>query len=188
MKFVFTNIILLLSLNGFSQQKWTLDSCITYAFKNNLQIQEAQINEQIQSKEVRFQKNKRLPTLSATVNNGFSYGFQQVFSGEFVGQYKEIQSYKNNGSINASVTLWNKNAQKISIENEKINLKITVLNTEQKKFELQLDIIAKYYSILIAKERLQLAKQTFENREKQTQNKEQLYELGTISKSVLSEE
>ena len=188
MKFASTSIALLLSTNTFPQKKWDLQDCFSYAYKNNLQIKEASLAQQIQAKEVKFQKNKRLPTLSARINNGFSYGFQQVFSGEFVGQYKEIQSYRNDGAVNASIVLWNKNAQKIRIENEEINLINSLLATQQKKIELQMEIIAKYYSVLIAKERLELAKQVFENREKQKENKEELYQLGNIARNLLSQE
>lgn len=188
MKFISISMALLLSINTFSQKKWDLQDCLSYAYKNNLQIKEASLAQQIQAKEVKFQKNKRLPTLSARINNGFSYGFQQVFSGEFVGQYKEIQSYRNDGSVNASIVLWNKNAQKIRIENEEINLINSLLAAQQKKFELQMEIIAKYYSVLIAKERLELAKQVFENREKQKENKEELYQLGNIARNLLSQE
>lgn len=188
MNFLLYSLLLLTCLNTFSQKKWSLDDCITYAFKNNLQVHESISLQKTQIKELEFQKNKRLPSLSATINNGLSYGFQQVFSGEFVGQYKEIKSYGNDVRMNASITLWNKNALKINIQKEEINLKNTLLTTQQKKFELQLEIIAKYYSVLIAKERLQIAKQIFENTNSHKKNKEKLFRLGNISKSVLSEE
>jgi outer membrane protein len=188
MNFFTNSAMLLLSLSVFSQQEWKLDECIAFAFKNNLQILESSIRPKIQATELSFQKNKRLPSISATVNNGISYGFQQVFSGEFVGQYKEIKSYGNEFRINASITLWNKNAQKINIEKEKIYLNTSLLNTQQQKFELKLEIIAKFYSVLIAKERLQLAKQIFNTSKKHRENKEKLYRLGSISKSILSED
>lgn len=188
MKLLINILPLLLSFNLFTQEKWSLEDCISFAFLNNLQIMEANFQHQIQAKELKFQKNKRLPVLSATLNNSLSYGFQQMFSGEFIGQYKEIRSYRNDARINASVTLWNNNAQKINIQNQEIKLKTTLLTTQQNKFELKLEIIAKYYSVLIAKERLQLAKNIFANREKFIKSKEKLFELGNIAKNELSEE
>lgn len=68
MKFISISMALLLSINTFSQKKWDLQDCLSYAYKNNLQIKEASLAQQIQAKEVKFQKNKRLPTLSARIN------------------------------------------------------------------------------------------------------------------------
>lgn len=181
-------IYLLLSLNTKNfAQTWSLEQCLDHAFITNLQIKELKLNEKLAEQDFKFEKNKQLPVLSATLNNSLSTGFQQVFSGDFVGEYKAVQSYHNNLYASSSIDIWNKNAQKLKIENEKINIKTARLDIESKKFQIQLEIISKYYSLLITKERLKVAEERYKNTQIQYEKSEKSYKLGFISSKDLND-
>lgn len=47
MKKIFLSIVLLSSGFLFAQEKWSIEECISYAAKNNLTIQNNQLNEQL---------------------------------------------------------------------------------------------------------------------------------------------
>ncbi|MBW8332110.1 MAG: TolC family protein [Prolixibacteraceae bacterium] len=67
-------IVILLSLQISAQEKWTLNECIGYAIKNNLQLQDAQLNEKIAGLNYRQSKWNLLPGVGAGVDAGLNYG------------------------------------------------------------------------------------------------------------------
>lgn len=162
-------------------QTWNLNQCLDFALSTNLQLKELELNVKLSEQDLKFHQNKQLPKLSATLNNGLFSGFQQVFSGDFVGEYKAVQSYNNNLYASASIDVWNKNAQQLKIENKKTGLNTARLDIEQSKLQLQIEIISKYYSVLIAKERKHIAEETYKNSQVQYEKSEKLYNLGYLS-------
>jgi outer membrane protein len=74
-------ILLLLILIQFSaslqlaaQEKWTLNDCINYALKNNLQLQAADMDKQMAEVSYRQSKWNRLPGIGAGSDAGMNYG------------------------------------------------------------------------------------------------------------------
>lgn len=182
----FLMVLLFFGIYTLKAQVYSLEQCIDIAIKNNFQLKQEILKSDYKEQELQFQKNVQKPVLSSQINNGLSSGFQQVFSGNFVGEYKSVQSYANQGSLDFSMNIWNKNAQQIKIESEKINVKIAQLAIENQKFSLSLEVMAKFYNVLIAKERLKIAEQIYTNRKNQFEKEERLYKVGQISLSKLN--
>jgi len=67
-------IVLLLSLQINAQEKWTLNECIGYAIKNNLQLQDAGMNEKLAGINYRQSKWNLLPGVGAGADAGLNYG------------------------------------------------------------------------------------------------------------------
>lgn len=67
-------VLLMLALQGNAQEKWTLNHCITYAIKNNLQLQDAQMNEKLAGVNYRQSKWDLLPGIGAGADAGLNYG------------------------------------------------------------------------------------------------------------------
>jgi outer membrane protein len=173
-------IVFISSFSFLNSQTYTLNDCLTLAEKNHLQIKELQISQKVAENELKIQKNKQLPLVSSTLNNGFTSGFQQVFSGSILGEYKLVNSYSNQLTADVSVDIWQKNAQKIKIENEKINVFIASLQVEKSLFELKLEVIARYFSLLIIRERKEVAKRWHQHREIQIEKSEKSYKNGNL--------
>lgn len=57
-----------------AQDKWTLNVCIDYAIKNNLKLQNAELNEQIAGQSYKQSKLNLLPGVSAGADAGRNYG------------------------------------------------------------------------------------------------------------------
>src|SRR5665647_1063228 len=71
--FVFL-ILLLLNIQGNSQERWSLNECITYAIKNNLEIHQADLSVQIAGQGYQKSKWNLLPGVGGGANAGRSYG------------------------------------------------------------------------------------------------------------------
>ena len=67
-------LLFLLSVQVSAQEKWTLNNCISYAINNNLQLQDAGLNEKIAGVNYRQSKWNLLPGISAGADAGLNYG------------------------------------------------------------------------------------------------------------------
>jgi outer membrane protein len=67
-------IMLILSLQVTAQEKWTLNECIAFAIKNNLQLQDAGMNEKLAGLNYRQSKWNLLPGIGAGADAGLNYG------------------------------------------------------------------------------------------------------------------
>lgn len=67
-------IIGLLSMQLGAQEKWSLNDCINYAIKNNLQLKAVKINEEIAGINSRQSKWNLLPAVGAGADAGMNYG------------------------------------------------------------------------------------------------------------------
>jgi outer membrane protein len=67
-------IVLIMSLQATAQKKWTLNECIAFAIKNNLQLQSEAINENIAGLNYRQSKWNLFPGVSAGADAGLNYG------------------------------------------------------------------------------------------------------------------
>ncbi len=86
----FLMILLFFGIYTLKAQVYSLEQCIDIAIKNNFQLKQEILKSDYKEQELQFQKNVRKPVLSSQINNGLSSGFQQVFSGNFVGEYKSV--------------------------------------------------------------------------------------------------
>jgi outer membrane protein len=62
------------SLQVAAQEKWTLNDCINYALKNNLQLQSVDMDKQLAEVSYRQSKWNRLPGIGAGSDAGMNYG------------------------------------------------------------------------------------------------------------------
>jgi outer membrane protein len=67
-------ILLMLGLQVNAQERWSLKECITYAIKNNLQLHQADLSEQIASQGYQKSKWNLLPGIGAGADVGRNYG------------------------------------------------------------------------------------------------------------------
>ncbi len=74
MKLILSLMILFLSLQMQAQERWSLNECITYAIKNNLEIHQADLSVQIAGQGYQKSKWNLLPGVGGGANAGRSYG------------------------------------------------------------------------------------------------------------------
>ena len=77
LKKVFCISLLSIGVLGFSQKKWTIQECVDYAIKNNLQIQAQAYNKDVQTKNLEIAKRDYLPSVSRSLGTTASFGNTQ---------------------------------------------------------------------------------------------------------------
>ena len=72
-KFLFL-AVLLLGLHLSAQEKWTLNECITFAIKNNLELRNADLTENLATTNYNQSKWNLLPGLGGGADAGMNFG------------------------------------------------------------------------------------------------------------------
>jgi len=131
-----------------AQQKWSLEQCIEYALKNNLSIKSTELT--TKSQEIRHQKarNQRLPDLSASGSQYFSFG--QSMNNQGIYENKNSQSYS--GGLSSSVNIFSGFQVKNNIKAQEFTLLATLEDLNKAKESMAMAIASAYLQVLYNKE------------------------------------
>lgn len=139
-----------------AQQTWTLQDCIDYALKHNIQVQKNRINEERGEVSLWQDKGTLLPSLSFNTNQGVGYRpFTEVISivqGNQVTSTRSNVTYQGTYGLNANITLWNGGINHKNIKAQELQNRITALTTEQSELTIQEQIAQFYVQIMYTRE------------------------------------
>lgn len=136
-----------------AQRVWTLQECIDYAVKNNVQLQKSRAAEQTSAINVLEAKAARLPSLSGSVSQSLTYRPFQETSSNFVNggiatSAADKATQSGSYGVNAQWTVWNGNKTKMNIENAQLNQQLAELDTKQSANTIKEQIAQLYTQIL----------------------------------------
>lgn len=156
MKKSFLLFFLLCASAAPAQQTWTLQDCIDYALKHNIQVQKNRINEERGEVSLWQDKGTLLPSLSFNTNQGVGYRpFTEVISivqGDQVTSTRSNVTYQGAYGLNANITLWNGGINHKNIKAQELQNRITALTTEQSELTIQEQIAQFYVQIMYTRE------------------------------------
>lgn len=157
---VFT-LLLVYTVEGISQDIWTLERCVNVAIEKSLQVQGSDITLRSTEVDVNQARHARYPNLSASTNVGWNFGRTiDPTRNEFI-----TETFFNNSlSLNSNVVLYNGGRINNAIKQASVSNKAALKDLEQTKRDISLNVASLYLNILFAKENLQNA----ENQLKQT--------------------
>lgn len=172
-------------VNGQTQDTvWTLEECIERAEDQNLSLQISGLD--VNAAEVRETRaqHSRWPSINASSNYGYNFGRTiDPTSNEFIATSLGFHSI----SVNAGMTIFNANRINNRIRQAKTDREIALLNFEQAKQDLALQVANLYLNALLAKENLSIARSQFENAENQAERSQRLVESGAQPRAALLE-
>jgi len=160
---------------------WKLEDCINYALGKNIQVQKSDLTtnqNQLYSDQA---KSNRLPSLSASVSENFSWykGFDST-----TGQYGSSNgSNSTNYGLNTSVSLYNGSKLNIKIKQAELNLQSGKFYSEAERESVGLSILNAYLQVLYAYESVKNAEKQIESTTEQLALAKERMDLGVISSS-----
>lgn len=182
MKLILTAYCLVcLSWIAHSQEVWTLDRCIQYAIENSLSVKqtvvasdEAQINQRVANQ-------GRYPFVDGSTSYNLSFGRQiDPTTNDFLNQ-----SFGNQGfSVSASATLFNGGRITNEIKRAQVNKQVAMLDVEQIKNDLALDVALAFIQILFAQENLSNAQKSLDLINSQLEQMDHLIDAGNRPKNA----
>ena len=149
-------VLMLFAGTASAQQAWTLQECIDYALKNNIQVQKKRISEE--QGEVSLWQDKGALFPSLNFNTSHSVGYRpfteviNVVQGDQVTSTRNNVTYQGSYGLNANVTLWNGGVNYKNIKEQELQNRITALATEQSELSIQEQIAQLYVQIMYTKE------------------------------------
>jgi outer membrane protein len=166
-----------------AQEKWSLPKCIDYALANNIVIKQNELNTDYQKNQVQQAKNNRLPDLSASVYQRFSFGRSEQLDGTF----QANNNATTNPSVSTSITIYNGNRLNNNIKNQDFLLKKSLEDLQKAKDDITLNIASGYLEILFAKELIKVSEAQVDQTKKQIDRTTQLVDAGKVAPGVLLE-
>lgn len=179
MKHLFSYITIgfLLISTAQAQKKWSLEECMDYALRHNLQMQQADLNIMLAEQDLFQSKADILPDLNLSASHGYNWG--QTID-PFTNTFATDRVRSNNISLNTGVAVFN-GFQKINtIKQSEIENQISLKDKEQLEFELQINVMSAFLQLLMAVEQEKISANQYEATQKQLERVEKLVNAGTL--------
>ncbi len=163
-------------------KKWTLEECINYAIKHNIDIRQRELNKQNVAIDVNTAKMSRLPDLNANAGQRWNFGRTNETSS---GVYENQTNSNTSLSISSSTPLFTGFKIQNQIEQNKLQLEAAVQNLEKAKEDLSLNITSLFLQVLFNQEILKVSEEQLSLSESQVEKTELLVEVGKVPASQL---
>lgn len=161
--------------------QWTLEDCIDFAKKNNIQVNTLKWSE-LSSKEDFLQaKAARLPSLAASVSENLTNGKNLNAAGNF----KNQASVSSNYSVNSSLTLYNGGYLKEDIKAKDLLVQSAGLDVKEAQNDITLSVTQAYLNILLAKENIVFIEDVLTTSQVQLKLGQQRFDAGGLSRKDL---
>ena len=166
-----------------AQENWDLQKCIDYALENNIQIKQQDLSTGYYDNELKQAKNNRLPSLSGSISNNFSFGRTLQYDNT----YANYNSNQTGGSLSANITLLNGLILKNSVDMAEYDMNASLQDLQKAKDDVTLNVAAAYLQILFSEELVQVSTDQLEVTKLQIERTQKLVNAGSLAKGSLLE-
>lgn len=188
-RFILSSLLLLFSaFNLYAQtpsatnQTMTLEQCIEYALKNNIQIKQSELNTELSKVTLTQSKANLLPSLNANANHSYNIGRT---IDRFTNQFADAQVLSQNFGVSTDVNLFNGFQNINTIQQNKFSYLAGKYDIEKMKNDISLNIATAYLQILFSIENLDNAKNQMGISAAQVDRTKILVDAGTVAKGTL---
>jgi outer membrane protein len=169
--------------SAFSQStNWGLKQCIEHALKNNLQVKQAELNQEVSEQNLLQNKAAVLPNLSLNASNFYNFG--QTID-PFTNRFASSRVRSDRFSLQTGMNIFNGFQQYNSIKQSELNLFASKQDLDKIKNDIALSIASSYLQILFAIEQLNNAQNQTLITKQQIDRANRLLEAGSAAKNVL---
>ncbi len=175
--FFFTGLLFALA-----QKKWTLQECIDYALKNNIQVKQNQLNTELSKEQLIQNSAALLPNLNGNATHNYGYGrYLDPFTNQFIDQRNQT----NNFSFTSNVILFNGFQLQNTLRQSQLNYVSSKHDVDKIKNDISLNIAAAYLQILLNQELLNTTKQQLSVSNVQSERTKKLVSAGSLTQGNL---
>lgn len=153
MKRLLTSLLFLPAL-AWSAEPWTLSQCIDYALEHNISIQQSNINVKQQEIALSTAEARRLPGISASGSQNFSFGRGLTADNTYSNTNTTSTSFSLGGDLPIFHGFDINNGIKLS----KLNLQAATEDLEKAKDDIKVAVAQAYVEVLYSREILNVAR------------------------------
>ncbi len=167
-----------------SQEKWTLDQCISFAYENNIQLKQQELTINLAENNLLQSQLELLPGIGIGASQTYRFGRSvDPLTYDFTTENSKGSSFYGSSGVD----LFNGFRSVNTIKRNKLNLKIILEDYDRAKNDLALNITRFYLQILFNKELEEIARQQAEVTVLQVDNTQKLVKAGSLPRGDLLE-
>ena len=168
---------------GWSQTKpWTLRECVEFAMKNNISIQQSELDLQASQLTKKDAIGNYLPNLNANTSHSWNIGLNQnITTGLLENQTTQYTS----AGLNSNVTIYNGLQNYNRLRRSNLSILSSQYQLAKMKDDIGLNVANSYLQILFNKENLKVQQEQLANDEKQLKRAEELVKVGAVPRGDL---
>lgn len=180
--------ILFLSFNSLKAQEpvpakvWSLEECIDYAQKNNIQVKQTELNNQISKANLLQSEGSMLPSLNA--NASHSYNIGRTID-RFTNKFADAQVLSQNLSLSADITLFSGFQNVNSVKENRYNYLAGKYDVDKMKNDVSLNVATAYLQVLYSIELLDISRNQMGITVAQVERTKKLVDVGSTAKGTL---
>ncbi len=161
-----------------AQEVWSLEKCIQYGLDRNILLKQAEYNVAGTTLNLKESQMQMLPNLNANLNSGIRIGRNiDPTTNSFITE----NIIGGNYGISTGVLLYNAGSLRNTIKMNKALHQASQKDYERSVNDYSLQVAANYLSVLLAEERVNIAKKNLELSSQQTKQLKKLVEIGSRS-------
>ena len=181
-KITLTIVLFLGLLSQAQSKKWTLEECVDYAIKNNISIQQSELDTKSAAIEKSAAIGNFLPTLNINGSHSWNIGLNQnITTGLLENQTTQFTS----AGINSNVAIYNGMQNQNRLRRANLAMVASQFQLSKMKDDISLNIANAYLQILFNKENLKVQKEQLSNNEKQLLRSQELVNAGVVPRGDL---
>ncbi len=178
---------LLIATAGYAQaqepgEDWTLQQCIDYAIKNNIQVKQSQLDVARSSNFKKQAVAGFFPTLNASSNYSYSVGRS---INQFNNQVEEVPITNHSTGLFSELVLFNGHRNWNTLRQANIDKTAAELDVAATKNNVALDVVAAYTQILFNRELLENAQNQYATTSLRVERTKTLVEVGSLAMTDL---
>ena len=194
-RFIAVSLCLIVSLTTqaqSTQKEWTLQDCIDYALKNNIQLKKNRITRLSAEEDVLQSKADLLPSLSGNTSQNVVYrpfvnSAQSTVANGYVQSSIDKVYYNGSYGINGNWTVWNGNRNRNTIKLNELAAQKAEIDSVTMARSIEEQIVKLYVQILYSTEAIEVNRQSLATSKKNEERGKAMVEVGKMSKADLAQ-
>lgn len=163
---------------------WTLEECIAYAKKNNIQINTLRLNTSSAEEDLKQSKAAILPDLSGSVSQNL---LNRKNANVVVGGFQTQANFSSSYALSSSITVYNGGFLKNDIKSKELALQSSNLSVQETENDITLSITQAYLNILLARETITYLEDVLVTSQAQLKQGQQRFDAGSIARKDLAQ-
>lgn len=161
---------------------WTLEQCIDYALKNNIQILQSELNTDLSKTNLLQSEGALLPSINA--NASHSYNIGRTID-RFTNQFADQQVLSQNFGVSADINLFSGFQNINSIKQSRYDYMASKFDVDKTRNDVSLNIATAYLQVLYSMDAVNNAQNQSGITLAQVERTKKLVEAGSAAKGVL---
>lgn len=164
-----------------AQNNWDIKSCIDYAVKHNIQLKQADLNNQINKNNSDQSKANILPTINLGASHTYNFG---KTIDRFTNTFANTQVLSQNFFISSNVVLFSGFSQYNNLKANEYAYLSSSENLKQQQYDLTLNVVNMYLNVIFTDELAGISKGQYKITQEQLDRTKKMVDAGALAKSV----